>query len=105
MDDPARTPEARAKLAAATTRRARERAEWKRDHPDEVPDAGVFRAEILPALAGVPVERIVRATGLSTAHAWRIRKGERIPHSRFWPPLVALARDVKSAGGPGVLET
>lgn len=93
MDDPARTPEARAKLAAATTRRARERAEWKRDHPGEMPDPAAYREEILPGLAVVPVDRIARETGLSTAHAWRIRRGERIPHPRFWPALAALTSE------------
>jgi hypothetical protein len=88
--DPARTPKARAKIGATQSRRARERAEWERAHPGEKPDPAVFRTQILPGLARVPVERIARETGLSLAHAWRIRKGERVPHPRFWRTLAAL---------------
>ncbi len=98
VDDPARTPEARAKLGTAQETRARERAEWKRAHPGETPDPAIFRAEILQGLAGVSVERIARATGLSTAHAWRIRKGERVPHPRFWGTLAALAGEAEAKG-------
>jgi len=46
--DPARTPEARAKLGATQAKRARERADWKRNDPGETPDPAVFRTEILP---------------------------------------------------------
>jgi CRISPR-associated endonuclease Cas1 len=91
--DPARTPEAQAKLGATQAKRARERAEWERTHRKEKPDPAVFRAEILPGLAGIPVARIARETGLSTVQAWYIRRGERIPHPRFWPVLAALASD------------
>jgi CRISPR-associated protein Cas1 len=91
--DPARSPEARAKLGTAQSRRARERAEWERAHAGETPDPLVFRVEILPGLADVPVNRIARETGLSTAHAWHIRRGKRLPHARFWPVLRQLSED------------
>jgi hypothetical protein len=68
----------------------RERAEWERTHGKEKPDPAVFRVEILPGLAGVPVAPIARETGLSTVQAWYIRRGERIPHPRFWTALAAL---------------
>ena len=74
-------------------RGAQERAEWNRGHPGERSDPAVFRAEILPGLAGVPVERIASETSLSLAHVWRIRKGQRVPHPRFWPALADLASD------------
>jgi CRISPR-associated endonuclease Cas1 len=90
--DPARSPKARAKMGATQSKRARERAEWERAHPGEKPDPAIFRAEILPGLTGIPVERIARETGLSLAHAWRIRRGERVPHARFWPVLQALGK-------------
>jgi CRISPR-associated endonuclease Cas1 len=89
--DPARTPKARTKLGTTQARQARERAEWERTHVKEKPDPAVFRAEILPGLAGVPVAQIARETGLSTVQAWYIRRGERVPHPRFWPVLAALA--------------
>jgi hypothetical protein len=92
--DPARTPEARAKLGATQAKRARERAQWERAHQGEKSDPAVFRAEILPGLAGVPVARIARATGLSTVQSWYVRKGERTPHPRFWPALAALVSDL-----------
>lgn len=88
--DPARTPEAKAKLGAAQARRARERAEWEKAHPGELPDPAEW-AKIQRGLIGVPVERIAREAGLSIVHAWRIRKGERTPHIRFWHVLAALA--------------
>jgi hypothetical protein len=88
--DPARTPEARTKLGTTQARQARERAQWEREHPEDKPDPAIFRAEILPGLAGIPVAQIARETGLSTVQAWYIRKGERIPHPRFWPALATL---------------
>jgi hypothetical protein len=91
--DPARTPKARAKLGTTQARQARDRADWERAHPEEKPDPTVFRAEILPGLAEIPVARIARETGLSTVQAWYIRRGERIPHHRFWPTLAALISD------------
>jgi hypothetical protein len=89
--DPARTPKARAKLRTTQARQARERAEWERNHPGEKPDPADFRAKVLPGLAGISVAQIARETGLSTVQAWYIRKGERVPHPRFWPALAALA--------------
>jgi CRISPR-associated endonuclease Cas1 len=88
--DPARTPEARTKLGATQAQRARERAEWERIHGKEKPDPAVFQAEILPGLTQIPVARIARETGLSTVQAWYIRRGERVPHPRFWPVLREL---------------
>lgn len=90
-NDPARSLKARAKLGASQTRRARERAEWEMDHPGEKPDPAVFRTEILPGLAQIPVARIARETGLSLSQSWSIRRGERVPHPRFWPALRELA--------------
>jgi CRISPR-associated endonuclease Cas1 len=94
--DPARTPEARAKLGSTQAKRAKERAEWDRNHPGETPDPAIFRAEILSGLAGIPVARIARETGLSTVQSWYIRRGDRIPHPRFWAALAGLRSDSSS---------
>jgi hypothetical protein len=96
--DPARAPEARAKLGATQAKRARERADWNRAHPGEKPDPAVFRTEILPWLVGIPVARIARETGLSTIQAWYIRRGERVPHPRFWAVLAAIAAERRLTG-------
>jgi CRISPR-associated endonuclease Cas1 len=94
--DPSRSPVARAKLRSTQAQRARERAEWERDHPGEKPDPAIFRTEILPGLAGIPVARIARETGLSTVQSWYVRRGQRVPHPRWWPVLLELVKTART---------
>jgi hypothetical protein len=72
-------------------RRGKEVADWNREHP-EPPDPDIFREEILPALQGVPLARIVAFTGLSLRYASLIRRGEKVPHPKHWVALRTVAK-------------
>jgi transcriptional regulator with XRE-family HTH domain len=52
----------------------------------------VFRREILPLLRTIPIRRIAREVGISLRYASLIRRGEYVPHPRWWEALQALAR-------------
>jgi len=88
-EDPMSKPDVKNRLAQANARRRREAAEWDAGH--ERPDPEIFRREILPGLAGVPIGVLMRATGLSKRYAWLIRRGGYVPHPRWWPTLRKLA--------------
>jgi CRISPR-associated endonuclease Cas1 len=89
--DPTKTPEARAKRAQAQSQRNKEAADWERVHPGESSDSEAFRREILPLLQGLPLSRLVEATGLSVRHCSRVRRGLAVPHPRHWEALSQLA--------------
>jgi hypothetical protein len=61
----------------------------------EPTDPELFRREILPLLQAVPLRRLVAETGLSLRYCSLIRRGERVPHLRYWLPL----REAGSAAG------
>jgi hypothetical protein len=84
--DPTQTPAAKAKHAASQARRRAEQKAWDAAHPDR-PDPEVFRQEIWPRLKGMSIHALCQATGLSTAQCWRIRRGDLVPHSRWWETL------------------
>lgn len=91
--DPTATPEARAKQGRSMSKRNREQALWDRENPEADRDPETFRREVLPGLAGVPLRRMVEATGLSLRHCSRIRRGEAVPHPRHWETLRGLSRE------------
>jgi hypothetical protein len=80
------TYESRARTSATNRERAAERAEWEGEKGDEE----MYRHDILPGLSTVPLARIMAATGLSLRYCALIRRGERIPHPRFWEALRRL---------------
>lgn len=88
-DHPALTTEANAKRSA--TRKAQREAElvWAREHR-EAPDIEYFRKAIAPSLEGVSARAISRAIGLSVAYCASIKRGERVPHPRWWAVLASL---------------
>lgn len=101
--NPAGTPQARRRQAAGLARRQAERVEWEAANRGPHDEEG-FRRDVLPKLAFVSIHRIIEATGLSTAQAWRIRKGT-VPHPMWWKVLGDIAktsrieeRDRKVAG-------
>ena len=53
-----------------------EAAAWKQQHGKPV-DPTEFEREILPLLQGVPLKRLMQATGLSLGYVSQIRRGER----------------------------
>lgn len=83
--DPARAPEAISKLRASQSRRRQEAHAW--DLANERPDDRDYRERILPRVRQMTVGDIVRATGLSRGHAGRVRRGDAIPHPRWWRAL------------------
>ena len=92
-DDPARTPEAVAKRVAAHAEQRKKALAWDANNPGPH-NSDAFRRDVLPALANITLPQMMKATGLSSAYCWRIRRGERIPHPMHWEPLLQLARGV-----------
>lgn len=80
---PGRTPAARQKHSE--TRRAQRMAElaWELEHPGPV-DREEFVRDIAPKLAAMSARGIARATGLSARYCGEIKRGERVPHPRWW---------------------
>jgi len=70
-------------------KRQREAAAWGQQHVKTV-DPSSFEREILPLLQGVPLKRLVQATGLSIRYVAQIRRGEREPHPRHWDAFRGL---------------
>jgi hypothetical protein len=66
--------------------------EWDEPHGKLV-DLSAFEREILPALQGVPLSQLQRATGLSLRYVSLIRRGERTPHPKHWHALTRAAAD------------
>jgi CRISPR-associated protein Cas1 len=79
----------------ANLRRKAERDDWERAHPelDVTAERARFRAEMSPRLASVPIPKIMAATGLSLDYSARIRRGEKVPHPRFFPELERLIEE------------
>ena len=59
--------------------------EWERLHGR--PDPVEFRQEILPGLASMTLRQMHVATGLTRALCTKIRRGEVVPHPRYWEAL------------------
>jgi hypothetical protein len=89
--DPAHSGEAREKRAASNVRRKRELREWEAEHGKDPIDRSMFEREILPAIQGVPLSDLVRATGLTHVYLSQIRRGRKVPHPRHWPALATAS--------------
>ena len=87
-DNPQARPEAKKRMAAGLAKRQAERAAWEAANPGPRNEEA-FRRDVMPRLAEVSVYAIRKATGLSTAQAWRIRKG-RLPHPMWWEALESV---------------
>ena len=88
--DPTQTPEARATRVASQKKTWEARAAWDRAHQGEFFDREKFASEVIPALADVPLERIMSAIGVSVTAASKIRRGATSPHPRHWSALKQL---------------
>ena len=86
--DPTKTEAAKKKVGQANSRRLKDAARWDADN--ESPDEAEFVEQILPSLQGVPLSRMMKATGLSLRYCSQIRRG-RVPHARHWCSLQQLA--------------
>lgn len=81
---------ARALISTRQRHRQREENAWNATHVDRA-DPAAFRRDVLPAIQGIPIRELARRTGLSVAYCARIRRGEEVPHARWWFQL--LGRD------------
>lgn len=62
---------------------------WETQH-GRSGDPRIFRTEILPSLARLPLRHLSAVTGLTTTTCSLVRRGLRLPHPRHWPALRAL---------------
>ena len=46
-----------------------------------------FTAEVLPKLEAVSARGLSSATGLSVSYCAEVKRGERVPHPRWWAAL------------------
>ena len=88
-DDPARTPEARTKLAEVSRRRTLAIRAWEREH-GRVVDRARYEEVILPAIQGLAVPALMALTGLSHHHCWQVRSGRRRLHAMHWGAVTAM---------------
>jgi hypothetical protein len=93
--DPSHTEHARQLRVEHYRRHARAVREWRsQPHWSEAYDAKLrqwFTRSLYPAISNCRPLDIVNATGVSTAYAHMIRKGEYSPHPRHYPALAKLA--------------
>ncbi len=75
---------------ASLARHRQDAGEWERG--SRRPDPDEFTRKILPLLQGVPISRMVQATGLSLRYCSLIRRGLYVPHPRHWRALRDLER-------------
>lgn len=94
-NDPAFSDAARAKRAASSRAASLAARAWEREH-GKAADPGMYAREILPRIEERTVPELARLTGLSKYHCWKVRKGERRLHARFWG-LIAEKKGTESA--------
>jgi len=87
--DPTKSAQALEKVRQSRIRRIQEQVAWDLAHP-EAADPNLFRAQILPQLQRASIRRLAAATGLSLRYCAQIRRGERIPHARWWEALLGV---------------
>ncbi len=80
--DPSHGGAAARKRAASLARRQEEAAVWRQGGGSYNPED--FRRDILPRLQNVPIEKMAKASGLSTQYCSLIRRGLYVPHPRHW---------------------
>jgi CRISPR-associated endonuclease Cas1 len=79
-------PEALARMGLRQSERQVQENAWNAAHPERG-DPKTFRRDVLPAIQGVPLRELARRTGLSVAYCARIRRGDEVPHERWWARL------------------
>jgi hypothetical protein len=86
---PSHSDGAQRRRGETNARHGRARHAWEQANPSGS-DALVYRSEILPRLRDVSISQLASATGLSASYCSAIRKGERVPHPRWWETLREL---------------
>ena len=94
--DPSTSDTAKAKNREGRLRRRAEERVWDEAHPER-PDVQDYLTNVLPRVQRVPVRQLAHASGLSVTHCAYIRRGERVPHPRWWSRLLAAAERVSPA--------
>lgn len=89
--DPSHGGEAARRRGQSIAHRNQEWVAWEAVHGK--PDPERFQQNILPGLVGVPLSRMMQATGLSLRYCSLIRRGAYVPNGRHWDALRALASD------------
>lgn len=87
-DDPAQSPQAREKRLIRLAEHAEATKAWEAEH-GRVRDPERHDREILPIVQRMSAKRLASVTGLSEYHCWRVKKGERRLHARFWEMIKA----------------
>ncbi len=64
--------------------------EWEKANPGPH-DPACFAVRVLPLLDSATLPEMMKATGLSSAYCWRIRRRDGIPHPMDWEALAGLA--------------
>jgi hypothetical protein len=90
-DDPARSPEATAKKREKSRSTSLAMRAWEREHGRGDPD--VYDGEILPRIRELTVRQLMKVTGLSQFHCWKVQKGERRLHARHWAGVTLKTTD------------
>jgi hypothetical protein len=90
VEEPAKSPEARAKQAARSREVMLANRAWEREHGRTF-DVERYESEILPRLQLMTIPTIAHATGLSSYYLWRVKKGERRLHPRHWDAVLRVA--------------
>jgi len=88
-DDPARSREATAKKREKSRSTSLAMRAWEREYGRGDPE--VYEREVFPKIPGMTVPQLVKLTGLSQFHCWKVRKGERRLHARHWTRVAAAA--------------
>jgi ribosomal protein L37E len=89
--DPALSEEARRKRIEKAREMSLAARAWEREH-GPMADPMVYEREILPKIQAMTVRRLVALTGLSEYYVWRVRKGEKRLHARFWDQIEAASK-------------
>lgn len=89
-NDPTKTSAALEKNRQSRIRRHQEQLAWERANPVGA-DPDRFRVEILPMIQQVSIRRLAAATGLSLGYCAQVRRGEQVPHPRWWEALEDLS--------------
>jgi hypothetical protein len=84
-DDPARAPEATAKKREKSRSTSLALRAWEREHGKGDPE--LYEREILPTIQEMTVPQLMKLTGLSQFHCWKVRKGDRRLHARHWDAI------------------
>ena len=84
-DDPARAPEATAKKREKSRSTSLALRAWEREHGKGDPE--LYEREILPTIQEMTVPQLMKLTGLSQFHCWKVRKGDRRLHPRHWDAI------------------